>query len=127
MSRRRLSNMKQEKFAQLYANGNGSGRSYRMAGYKGNTRNACALARKPHVRERIDYLIARRARQHEIDHAQIAARLNQVFEAALEDGELNVARLSAVDLGKLYGLFKERFIADIKAETVTKIELVAPK
>ena len=122
-----LKNERWENFARYLAKGMDVLKAYHLSGFRGSRINACRLRRRPQVKARINYWQDRNARQAGVTHETIAMRFNQIYEAALEDGELNTARLAAADLGKLYGLFTEKIETNVNANVVTEIQLVAPE
>lgn len=110
---------KQERFAELVAQGQHYAEAYRNAGYKHNRGNAAFLANKEHIKARVMRIKAKLAEQHEQAAKQAAqaqrittetliAEVEEARVAALMAGQYSAAVAASKEKGVLAGLRVER-------------------
>jgi phage terminase small subunit len=102
-----LSNQKQERFAQLIAQGRTATEAYVEAGYVANDGNAARMKGNDRVSARVSEIQTAAARRAEITVEGLTRELLDILvKAKAEDsaGHLNAARQSVMDIAKLNGL-----------------------
>lgn len=118
-----LKNPKHERFAQELAKGRTQEQAYEAAGYKPSRPDACKLAAKPNISQRVAEIQERGAVRAEITVAGLTGDLMRMKDALLrvgvqktEEGEeaglsyqhLNTARQCVMDAAKLNGLIVDK-------------------
>lgn len=106
-----LRNCRQERFAQLMAEGRTAAEAYGKAGYKPDAKNAHRLRTNEDILTRVAEIQKRGAEQAEITLADVTASLIRIARAAESEGGaagLSVARAAWMDVAKINGLVVEK-------------------
>jgi phage terminase small subunit len=114
-----LENARHERFAQELANGKSAAEAYVLAGYKGNSGNACTLKAYPSIPKRVKEILEARERKHEkstekaieklaLTREWVLARLIENATAAADKKDFSPANRALELLGKEIGMFIDR-------------------
>lgn len=100
-----LPNAKWEMFAQNIIAGMDEVTAHGEAGYKAHRGNAARLMSTDAVKQRINFLLRKRATTSMEDADRLNADYRELYEMAKAKGNLGVARAALADIGKLNQLF----------------------
>ena len=90
-----LANCRHEAFAQALTRGSSAAAAYVEAGYKPNRHNAAALARKQHIRTRVNELQEEQLAIHQQATVEAAANAKVTLESLIAEAE--AARAKAME------------------------------
>ncbi len=100
-----LPNPKREAFAQALASGATRRQAMLTAGYRYHNSNACTLAAKPDVKERVAELLAAKANETTCSLASLMAEMAATQATAMADQRLSRALAALVARARLAGLW----------------------